>query len=72
MSQPRVADSRDQLIGSTPLVCLNRVTDGVEATILAKLEAFNPGGSVKDRICLAMINAAEREGLIEPGKSPQV
>jgi len=69
MSQPRVADSIAQLIGNTPLVHLMRVTDGVAATVLAKLEAFNPGGSVKDRICLAMIDAAEREALIHPGKT---
>ena len=69
MSQPRVADSIEQLIGDTPLVRLRRVTDGVDAIVLAKLEAFNPGGSVKDRICLAMIEAAEGKGLIEPGKT---
>ena len=69
MSQLQVADSIDQLIGGTPLVRLRRVTESVEATVLAKLEAFNPGGSVKDRICLAMLDAAEREGLIEPGKT---
>jgi len=72
MSQLKVADSIDQLIGDTPLVRLRRVTDDAEATILAKLEAFNPGGSVKDRICLAMIDTAEREGLIEPGKTTLV
>ena len=69
MSHQRVAESIDQLIGDTPLVRLRRVTESVEATVLAKLEAFNPGGSVKDRICLSMIDAAEREGLIEPGKT---
>jgi cysteine synthase len=69
MSQPRVADSIEQLIGNTPLVRLRRVTDGFPAVVLAKLEAFNPGGSVKDRICLAMIDAAERKGLIEPGET---
>jgi len=69
MSQPRVADSIDQLIGNTPLVRLRQVTHDGHAIVLAKLEAFNPGGSVKDRICLAMIDAAEREGLIEAGKT---
>jgi len=53
-----------ETIGHTPLVRLNRITAGVDCTILAKIEACNPGGSVKDRICLSMINEAERQGLI--------
>ena len=53
-------------IGSTPLVRLNEISRGLPATILAKLEFKNPLGSVKDRIGLAMIEAAEREGLIRP------
>jgi cysteine synthase A len=56
------------LIGRTPLVRL-RLGEGTGSTILGKLESFNPAGSVKDRIGLAMIEAAEREGLITPGKS---
>ena len=72
MSQLKVAASIDQLIGDTPLVRLRRVTEGVEGTVLAKVEGLNPGGSVKDRICLAMIDAAERKGLIEPGKTTLV
>lgn len=69
MSRPEVADRVDQLIGGTPLVRLRHVTDGAPAAVLAKLESFNPGGSVKDRICLSMLDAAEREGLIEPGRT---
>jgi len=56
-----------QLIGRTPLVKLNKVTRGIEATVLAKLESMNPGGSVKDRIGIAMIEQAEREGRLKPG-----
>jgi cystathionine beta-synthase len=56
-----------EVIGNTPMVRLNRVARGVRATLLAKLEYMNPGGSVKDRIGLAMLEAAEREGKIKPG-----
>jgi cysteine synthase len=56
-------------IGNTPLVALRRLTEGLGATVLAKLEYLNPGGSVKDRIGVAMIDAAERDGLIERGRS---
>ena len=56
-----------QTIGNTPLVKLNRVTEGIDATILAKLEFFNPLSSVKDRIGVSMIEAGEREGLIGEG-----
>lgn len=54
-----------QLIGATPLVKLNRLTQGVEADVYVKLESMNPGGSVKDRLAYAMITAAERDGLID-------
>lgn len=56
-----------QCIGRTPLVRLSRFASGVEATVLGKLENLNPGGSVKDRIGIAMIEAAEHAGLIRPG-----
>lgn len=58
-----------ELIGHTPLVKLNRMTEGIEATILAKLEFYNPTGSVKDRIGLAMIEDAEKRGIIKKGDS---
>ncbi|MFS8520949.1 MAG: cystathionine beta-synthase [Micromonosporaceae bacterium] len=63
----RYYDNVVELIGNTPLVKLNRVTEGIPALVLAKVEYFNPGGSVKDRIALKMIEAAEREGLLRPG-----
>jgi cysteine synthase A len=64
-----VASSITELIGRTPLVRLDRVARGLGATVLGKLESMNPAGSVKDRIGLAMIEAAEREGRIAPGAS---
>ncbi len=62
-----IFDSILDLVGNTPLVRLRRVTRGVRPTVLAKLELLNPGGSVKDRIGLRMIEAAERAGLLRPG-----
>ncbi len=56
-----------EAIGGTPLVRLNNVGKGVNATLLAKVEYLNPGGSVKDRVALQMIDVAEREGLLKPG-----
>src|SRR6188768_2715138 len=55
------------LIGHTPLVKLNRMNRGIKATVLAKMENLNPGFSVKDRIGVSMIEAAEREGKLKPG-----
>ncbi|HWL03169.1 MAG TPA: pyridoxal-phosphate dependent enzyme [Microbacteriaceae bacterium] len=63
----RYADSVADLIGNTPLVRLNAVTDGIAATVLAKVEYLNPGGSSKDRIAANIIDAAERDGLLRPG-----
>ncbi|MBO9341482.1 MAG: cysteine synthase A [Roseiflexus sp.] len=64
----RIYGSITELVGNTPLVRLNRVND-THATVVAKLEWFNPAGSVKDRIGLAMIEAAERDGIIRPGET---
>lgn len=63
----RVADNITGLIGETPIVKLNRITDENSADVYVKLEFFNPGSSVKDRIALAMIEAAEAEGKLKEG-----
>jgi len=67
---PAVPHSIAEHIGRTPMLRFTRLLpDGVEAELYGKLESFNPGGSVKDRIGIAMLDAAERDGLIEPGRS---
>ena len=60
----KIADSIIDLIGRTPLVRLNRLTEGLDCEVVVKLESQNPGGSVKDRLGFAMIDAAEKNGLI--------
>jgi cysteine synthase A len=62
-----IYDDVTKLVGNTPLVRLNRITDGAKATVAAKLEFYNPASSVKDRIGVAIIDAAERSGELKPG-----
>ncbi len=68
-ARPRIAETVLDLVGGTPLVKVGRLcaAHGVRATVAIKLESLNPGGSAKDRIAIAMIDAAERDGLIRPG-----
>lgn len=65
----RVVNNVLELIGKTPTVKLNKIVETDMAQVFGKLESFNPGGSVKDRICLSMIEDAERKGLIGPGST---
>src|SRR4028119_859023 len=65
----KIYDDPTQLIGNTPMVRLRRVSEGSRAAIVCKLEYFNPGLSVKDRIGVNMIEAAEKAALITPGKT---
>jgi cysteine synthase A len=71
VSEQAVAIAREasSTVGNTPLVALQRMGEGLGGEVVAKLEYLNPGGSVKDRIGVAMIDAAERDGAIEPGRS---
>ena len=66
-ARPAIAESALELIGGTPLVRLRRVIPAGAATVLGKMENLNPGGSVKDRIALSMVEAAERSGALKPG-----
>ncbi|MBS3947387.1 MAG: cysteine synthase A [Dethiobacter sp.] len=63
----KVASNVLELIGATPMVRLNKLTGPLDAEVLVKLESFNPGGSVKDRIAMSMILSAEKEGRLQPG-----
>ncbi|MGO4193055.1 cysteine synthase A [Arthrobacter sp. YAF17] len=63
----RIYDDVTQLIGGTPLVRLNRLTEGLDATVAVKLEFYNPANSVKDRIGVAIVDAAEKAGVLRPG-----
>ena len=64
---PILKDSILATIGDTPLVRLSRIGAGLRPRLVAKLEAFNPGGSIKDRVAVALIDAAERDGVLRPG-----
>jgi cysteine synthase A len=63
----RIYDDATQLVGNTPLVRINKLTEGVGATIVGKLEFYNPASSVKDRIGVAIVDAAEASGELKPG-----
>jgi cysteine synthase A len=63
----RIYDDATQLVGNTPLVRINKLTEGVGATIVGKLEFYNPASSVKDRIGVAIVDAAEASGELQPG-----
>ncbi|MGH2886472.1 MAG: pyridoxal-phosphate dependent enzyme, partial [Solirubrobacteraceae bacterium] len=64
---PILKDSILDAIGETPLIRLSRIGAGLRPRLVAKVESFNPGGSIKDRVAVALIAAAEREGKLRPG-----
>src|SRR4051794_13877452 len=64
---PDIHDSILEAIGDTPLVRLGRIGAGLRAQLVAKVESLNPGGSIKDRVALSLIEAAERDGRLRPG-----
>ena len=68
-NQPKVYNNVLELIGNTPLVKLNKITEGFPGTYIAKLESFNPGQSSKDRIALHIIESAEKNGILKPGNT---
>jgi len=68
-AKPAIGAEPSELVGDTPLVAMGKLGEGLGAELVAKMEGLNPGGSVKDRIGVSMIDAAERDGLIEPGRS---
>ena len=63
----KIYDDITQIYGNTPLVRLNKIMDGAPAEVLAKLEFYNPTSTVKDRLGIAIIDAAERSGQLKPG-----
>ena len=67
MKNIQAQESVLELIGNTPLIKLNRITSGMKGNFYAKVEAFNPGHSAKDRIALYIINEAEKQGILKPG-----
>ena len=68
-NQPKFYNNILELIGNTPLVKLNKITEGFPGTYIAKLESFNPGQSSKDRIALHIIESAEKKGILKPGNT---
>src|SRR5499426_4415730 len=68
-TRPRLAGSVLELVGATPMIRLNRLPKAGGAIVLAKMESLNPGGSVKDRIAVAMIEDAERRGILKAGST---